>query len=304
MNSVKYSKSSNIEIERKHKPYWKRKDMNNSPFPLPNVPLLKFLEENNEKSNFIKFANINLNDIRQDNFKNTLESIISKLTASTQEKSDQNTNEEYVDIPREALLNIMKHGLIYNMSAPVVNFLISLNNLNFSNEIRKKEDDYDYDDLIIFFLKKICQNFEKFDDFLDTMTLLSRYLTKNFLINVFDDNDICKKIDNQDSKQKEKKEEGDKSQLNSCINIEKESSSISNKISNCNTIELKSTINEGIFDTLIKYIYCSVRYEIFCLYPIFSQILSIFCKTNTYAANLAHSKNIIECSAGGRQLSC
>ena len=285
MNSVKYSKSSNIEVERKHKPYWKRKDMNNSPFPLPNVPLLKFLEENNKKSNFIKLANINLNDILKDNFKNTLENIISKLTTSTQEKSDQNTNEEYVDIPREALLNIMKHGLIYNMSAPVVNFLISLNNLNFTNKIRKKEDDYDYDDLIIFFLKKICQNFEKFDDFLDTMTLLSRYLSKNFLINILDDNDICKKLDNQDSKQKEKKENDDKSQLNSCINIEKESSSISNKISNYNTIELTSTINEGIFDTLIKYIYCSVRYEIFCLYPIFSQILSIFCKTNSYPAN-------------------
>ena len=29
-----------------------------------------------------------------------------------EEKSDQNTNEEYMDIPREALLNIMKHGLI------------------------------------------------------------------------------------------------------------------------------------------------------------------------------------------------
>ena len=62
MNSVKYSKSSNIEVERKHKPYWKRKDMNNSPFPLPNVPLLKFLEEKclEFKNNFKKmYATMN-----------------------------------------------------------------------------------------------------------------------------------------------------------------------------------------------------------------------------------------------------
>ena len=284
MNSVKHSKSSKNQIERKHKPFWKRKEKSLSLFPLQNEPLSKYLEENNEKSNFICFANINLNDVCKDNFKITLENIISKLIISTQENQNKMENGEYFNIPKEALLNIIKHGLLYNMSSPVVNFLILLNNLDSPNEIIKKDEYCNYDDLIIFFLKKICENFEKFDDFVDTMILLSGYLSKNFLINLSDDNDIHKKIENQDSKQKEKKEE-DKNQLNSSINTEKETSTYSNKISNCNNIELKQAINGGLFDTLIKYIYCSIRYQIFCLYPIFSQVLSIFCKTNSYPAN-------------------
>ena len=285
MNSKKYPKSSNNELERKYRVFWKRNDMNISSFPYKNIPLSQFLEENNKKSNFINFANIDLNTISKDNFKKILETLISKLTSTTQENSDKISTEEYPYIPREALLNIMKKGLIYNNSAPVINLLISLNNINYSIEMRRKDMEYDCDDLIIFFMKKICENFEKFDDFVDTMALLTKYLCKNFIINIPEVNDIDKKIENQNLKKNEKKEENEKSQKNSNINMEKESSSIYNKVSYSNNIELKSPTNDGIFDTLIKYIYCSVRYEIFCLYPIFSKILSIFCKTNSYPAN-------------------
>ena len=40
----------------------------------------------------------------------------------------------------------------------------------------------------------------------------------------------------------------------------------------------------NFLDLIIKYIYYSCRYEIFCLYPILSTVLSILCKTNTSPA--------------------
>ena len=40
----------------------------------------------------------------------------------------------------------------------------------------------------------------------------------------------------------------------------------------------------NFLDLIIKYIYYSCRYEIFCLYPILSTVLSILCKTNTTPA--------------------
>ena len=45
MNSTKYSKSSNIDVERKHKSYWKRTDLNISHFSRQNTPVSTLLEE-------------------------------------------------------------------------------------------------------------------------------------------------------------------------------------------------------------------------------------------------------------------
>ena len=45
----------------------------------------------------------------------------------------------------------MKYGLIYHRSAPIISLLITLSN---SNDNTKKNNDWDYDDLIIFYLKQ------------------------------------------------------------------------------------------------------------------------------------------------------
>ena len=271
MNSSKYSKSSNLDQERKYKSFWKRKDINNFHYSRSNIPLSQFLEENNKKSSFITCANLEINKITSENFSKTIESIISILSKPDSEK----TEEEKSNITREAIFNLMKHGLIYCKSAPIINLLICLSN---KTQTQKKYKEFDYDDYIIFYMKQICEKFAKLDDFLDTMILLSEYLVKNFLKNNFDETDSNKSENPKTSKStSENESENGKKNLNRTTVAENDSA----QNSNVNSV---TDPNEGIFDTLIKYIYCSTRFEIFTLYPIFSTILSILCKTNNYPA--------------------
>ena len=274
MNSSKYSRSSNIEIERKYVPYWKRGDVSISHFSRSNIPISQFLEENDKKSNFIDFANIDLKSITQENFDNIIESIISSLDIIEKEKSDKNKKE--ISLSHEAIINLMKHGLDYHKSAPIINLLINLSN---SSEISKKNYDWDYDDLIIFYLRQICENFTKFDDFLDTMILLTEYLTKNLLKNNSTENEQnnCPN-DKSSTNSNGNGKENSKKYLNHANNIDNES------LNSGPNYNFKDSLNNGLFDTLIKYVYCSCKYGIFCLYPMFSAILSILCKTNTYPA--------------------
>ena len=86
MNSSKYSRSSNIEIERKYVPFWKRGEVSISHFSRSNIPISQFLEETDKKSNFIDFANIDLKNITQENFDNIIENIISSLDIIEKEK--------------------------------------------------------------------------------------------------------------------------------------------------------------------------------------------------------------------------
>jgi pentatricopeptide repeat protein len=286
MNSSRYYKSSNIETERRYNSFWKKKDNNNTHFSRPNIPLSQFLEENDKKSNYIEFANVNLKKLSAENFNDFIENIISSLC----KKEPGETEEEKKTITREALFNLMKHGLIYHKSAPIMNLLISLNS-SAENQNQRKYKEFDYDDYIIFYLKQICKNFTKFDDFLDSMVLLSEYLAKNFLKSNSIESDPNKKAEKQKiekiesekekekENEKEKEKDNEKKNIADTTNTEKDSNSNSGGIPNSNT-----NSNQGLFDTLIKYIYCSNRYEIFTLYPVFSTILSILCKTNTYPA--------------------
>ena len=269
MNSSKYSRSSNIEMDKKYKSFWKRADMPISHFSRPTIPLSQFLEENNKKSNFIDFANVDIKNLSSENFNKVLENIISQLP-----KPDKEKKKEDSFMSRELLFNLIKHGLMYYKSSPIINLFISMSNLN-DNSL--KMNDWDYDDLIIFFLKQICENLPKFDDFLDTMVLISEYLTKNFLKNNSSENDQVNKADIQNV---DKNIDGSNSNklLNKTAINEKEVTTP------CLNSDKNLLINEGLFDLLIKYIYCSSRFEIYCLYPIFSTILSILCKTNTYPA--------------------
>ena len=287
MNSEKYSKSTKIDIERKTKHFWKRADMPITHFTRK-IPLTQFLEENNKKSNLVNVTNFSfdLKNISSQNFNRIIENIISSLPKSDSEKVGKILDEENINISREALLYLMKHGLIYHKSAPIINLLICLGN---AYENTKKNNDLNYDDLIIFYLKQICDNFSKFDDFLDTIIMLSEYLIKNLLKN------------NSNETEPNNKSDKENSNINSNSNISKIENGNTNtkKLLNRTTIESESSIsiinpnlnsdskiifNDGIFDNLIKYIYCSCRYEIFCLYPMFSTILSILCKTNSYPA--------------------
>ena len=298
MNSTKYSKSSNIDVERKHKSYWKRTDMNISHFSRQNTPVSQFLEENNKKSNFITFANIDLKKISSENFNRTIENIISFLNKSNPDKPEKIIDEENINISREALLNLMKHGLNYGKSAPIINLLISLKTFT-ENSKSTKIKDYDCDDLIIFYFKQICENLAKFDDILESMILLSEYLSKNFIKNISDENEpnlnsnsnSNNKLINQsqiNKTNKTSKKEKEKEKENTIEKKNLNRTTITDNNDSLNKSSINHNINtdprEGIFDTLIKYIYCSIRYEIFFLYPIFSTILSILCKTNTYPA--------------------
>ena len=268
MNSTKFPKSSNIELERKYKGFWKRSEAKISHFSRPNIPMSQFLEENNKKSNFIVFADVDINKITSENFDRIIENIISSIPKTSQEKPEKNIVEENDIITREALLNLIKHGLIYSKSFPIIKLLISLSE---ASEALNHPTNFeiDYNDLIIFYLKQICENFGKFDDFLDSMVILSEYLTKALIKNNLDENDSKNKSENQNSKNVKENGNAKKSLNRSTLN-EKES------------LNLKIDLKGGLFDTLIKYIYCSARFEIFCLYPIFSTILSILCKTNVY----------------------
>ena len=273
MNSSRYPRSSNIEMERKYMPFWKRSDIAVTHFTHPNIPLSQFLEENDKRTNFIDFAKVDLKSIFSENFGDVIEKIISSLTKNEKENNDKIKDE--LTIPKEAIINLMRYGLKYHKSAPIINLLICLSN---SGEILKKNSDWDYDDLIIFYLKQICENFEKFDDFLDSMILLTEYLTKNFLKNNSTENDSNI---NQNTNANGNGKGDPKKHLNhTTFNGNESSNSVLN-------INFKDSLNNdllqnGLYDTLMKYVYCSVRFEIFCLYPMFSTILSILCKTNTY----------------------
>ena len=127
MNSEKYSRSTKIDIERKTKHFWKRADMSITHFTRK-IPLTQFLEENNKKSNLINVTNFSfdLKNISSQNFNRIIENIISSLPKSDSEKVGKILDEENINISREALLYLMKHGLIYHKSAPIINLLICL----------------------------------------------------------------------------------------------------------------------------------------------------------------------------------
>ena len=293
MNSEKNSKSSKIDIERKPKYFWKRGDISISHFSRK-LPLSQFLEDNNKKTNLINVANFNfdLKNISSQNFNRIIENIISSLPNSDSEIIGKSIDEENINIPRETLLYLMKHGLIYHKSVPIINLLICLSN---ANEKLKNKNDWDYDDLIIFYLKQICENFSKFDDYLDTLVLLSEYLTKNLLKNNSNETDSNNKSDKENSNINSNSSTNININKNEIGNVNTKKHLNRTTIENENSIsfinpsismnsDLKIIFNDGIFDNLIKYIYCSCRFEIFCLYPMFSTILSILCKTNTYPA--------------------
>ena len=276
MNQAKYPRSVNIDNERKYASFWKRSDMSISHFSRPNMTLTQFLEESTKKVSYIKFptVSIELKLITPDTFEKSIDTIIRNLH---QEKKDKITEEEKTNISREAILYLMKHGLMYHKSAPIINLLISLNSVD---ENSKKYNNYlDYDDLIIFYLKQICENFTKFDDFLDSMILISEYLSKNLVKNNnnSDDTDSNNSSNKPDNQNTNKNNGNTKKFLNRTTLMENNDTSFSNN-------DINHFLNEGLFDKIIKYIYCSCRFNIFVLYPIFSAILSILCKTNAYPA--------------------
>ena len=205
MNSSRYYKCSNIETERRYNSFWKKKDTNNTHFSRPNIPLSQFLEENDKKSNYIEFANADLKKLSPENFDKFIENIISSLCKKEPGEAEENKN----SITREALFNLMKHGLIYHKSAPIMNLLISLNS-SAENQNQRKYKDFDYDDYIIFYLKQMCKNFTKFDDFLDSMVLLSEYLAKNFLKSNSLESDQNKKTEKQKNEKSESEKENEK----------------------------------------------------------------------------------------------
>lgn len=254
MNSSKYSRYSSYEAKPLYRSHWKRNDISISNFSQQVTPLPQFIKENEAKSNFIEFAEVKINEITQDNFNASIDHIISCLNKE-EEKPSKN-------IKKEAIVNIMHLGLSYFKSAPVINLLINIKN-KIEND-KNENEEYNCDDFIIFYLKKICKNFDKFEDFLDSMILLTGYLTKNLIKNNLSEEES--NVQNDPEKEKSSKTQSP----------------------NVNNIVLNNFL-----DMIIKYIYCSCRYEIFCLYPILSTVLSILCKTNTIPAcelllNLMH----------------
>ena len=255
MNSSKYSRYSSHDTKPLYRSHWKRSDISISNFSQQVTSLPQFIKENEAKSNFIEFAEVKINEITQDNFNASIEHIISCLNKTEEEKTSKN-------IKKEAIVNIMHLGLSYFKSAPVINLLINIKNKTEND--KNENEEYNCDDFIIFYLKKICNNFAKFDDFLDTMILLTGYLTKNLIKNNLSEEE--NNVQNDPEKEKSSKTQSP----------------------NVNNIVLNNFL-----DMIIKYIYCSCRYEIFCLYPVLSTVLSILCKTNTIPAcelllNLMH----------------
>ena len=249
MNSSKFSRYSSYETKSTYRPPWKRNESPISNF-ITKIPLSQFLKENDSKSNYIEFAKINLNEITKENFNTYVEQIISCLN-----KNEVQKEEEKIDktIHIEALINIMNKGLSFFKSAPVINLLINIKNKKDSD--KTEDEEYNCDDLIIFYLKQICPNFSKFEDFLDSMILLTGYLTKNLIKN---------NLIEEESKVPAEPEKDKTSKV---------------QVQNTNNI-----IMNNFLDLIIKYIYYSCRNEIFCLYPILSTVLSILCKTNTTPA--------------------
>ena len=250
MNSSKYSRYSSYEAKPIYRSPWNRNESQISNFTSNKAPLSQFIKENDSKSNYIEFAKMNLNEITKENFNTYVEQIISCLN-----KNEAKNEEEKLDktIHVEAIINIMNKGLSFYKSAPVINLLINIKNKKDND--KSEDDEYNCDDLIIFYLKQICFNFSKFEDFLDSMILLTGYLTKNLIKNNLSEEES-----------------------NTPTEPEKEKTS-KTQIQNNNNI-----IMNNFLDLIIKYIYYSCRYEIFCLYPILSTVLSILCKTNTTPA--------------------
>ena len=260
MNSSKYSRMSNTEPKFTHRYPHKRKEPPISHFSDNILPLSQFIKEKNTSSNYISFANVKINEITKESFNSTVEHIISCLNKN-EPKNDEEKNP--YTISKEAIINLMKHGLAYYSTSPVINLLINIKNKQENDKVIN--DEYDCDELIIFYLKQICPHFEKFDDFLDTMILLTGYLTKNVIKNNSTEEESNTPTNNESEKDKDK---------------EKEKSS-KDKVQNMNNA---NTILNNFIETMIKYIYNACRDEIFCLYPILSTVLSILCKTNTYPA--------------------
>ena len=282
MNSSKYSRSSNLEYKPSYKSYWKKKEPPYSHFSYNIPPLSEFLKENNAIVNYIDFANINLKELTKENFNASIDHIISCLNKS-ESKKEEDFNKK---ISKGAIINIMHYGLSFYKSAPVINLLINIKNRKETEKSENEEDYYDCDDLIIFYLKRLCKDFKKFEDFLDTMVLLTGYLTKNLVKNNFtEEENINKPNEPEKEKDKEKDEEKEKE-------TEKEKPPKTQTQNTNNNLILSNFI-----EMIIKYIYNACRYEIFCLYPILSTVLSILCKTNTQPAcelllNLLYLYNI------------
>ena len=256
MNSSKYSRTSNYEPKPMHRPYWKKKDTFLINYSHSTTPLSQFVKENDSRSNYIDFADINLNELTKENFNSSIDKIISFLNKPEPKKEDEKTSFKN-DISKEAIINIMHYGLCFHKSAPVINLLINIKN---TKETEKAESDgYNCDDLIIFYLKRVCLDFEKFDDFLDSMVFLTGYLTKNIIKNNLNEEESNNLNDLDKEKDKEK--------------------STKPQIQNVN-----NTLLNNFIEMIIKYIYSSCRFDIYCLYPILSTVLSILCKTNTHPA--------------------
>ena len=255
MSSTKYRRSSNQDFQKRHKSYWNHQDPpkyhhykhHSTPFPT----LTQYLQEHSKKSNLIEFADVKIDEITLETFSTSIDKIISCLN-ETKENS-------LIKVNKEAVIHLIHKGFTYYKSAPVINLLITMKNCKESQKIEVKN--CDFDDMIIYYLKQICANFEKYEDFLDSMILLTTYLTKNIIKNNLTEEDTSNK---DKDKEKEKDKEKDKSK-----------SQAQNNATN-------TTIN--FIDTLYKYLYKACADEIFCLYPILSTILSILCKTNTYPA--------------------
>ena len=279
MNSSKYSRTSNYEAKLNHRPYWKRKEPPYS-HAFNKIPLSQFIKENESKSNYIDFANVNLKEMTKENFSSLIEKIISCLNKKEPDSSKEENTSKNI-IPKEAVINIMQHGLSYYKSAPVINLLINLRNVK---EVDKNDnDELNCDDLIIFFLKKVCLNFEKYEDFLDSMVILTGYLTKNLIKNNSPEeeskNTNIQDKDKEKENTKEKESDKDKDKV---TDKDKEKDKLPKPQNQ--TMNNSNVILTNFIDMIIKYIYNACRYEIFCLYPILSTVLSILCKTNTYPA--------------------
>ena len=271
MNSSKYSRSSNLDSKPAYKSYWKKKESPSSHYPYKIPSLSQFLKEKDSNSNYIDFANIKLNEMTRENFTTSIDKIISCLNKPDSKKVEEKLSKQ---ISKAAIINIMHIGLSFYKSAPVINLLINIKNIQENS--KEEKDNYNCDDLIIFYLKKMCINFEKFEDFLETMILLTGYFTKNLIKNNFNDeeNKEIKEntlIQTEPEKDNEKEKENDKEK-------EKE------KFPKPQVPNINNAILTNFIEMIIKYIYYSCRFEIFCLYPILSTVLSILCKTNTHPA--------------------
>ena len=258
MNSSKFSRSSNYEPRSIHRPHWKRNDQTLPNYPYSITPLDQFLKENDCQSNYIPFAKINLNELTKESFNSSIDKIISCLNKPDTKKEDETSPKN--EISKEAIINIMHHGLSFYKSAPVINLLINIKNKREAEKLENYE--YNCDDLIIFYLKRLCLNFKKLDDFLDSMVLLTGYFTKNLVKNNISEEESI----NPNSLDKDKEEKKDK-----------DKSTSKTQVQNVNILN-------NFLEMIIKYVYSSCRFDIFCLYPILSTVLSILCKTNTHPA--------------------